>query len=88
MEIIRHAERGEALALIGCTLNLSHSTVHSVVKEDKCKEYVQNASNNCQKGGNVVIINIMNLRPAQKKIPVKLPILQGKALSLYDDWKK
>jgi DNA-binding NarL/FixJ family response regulator len=46
MEIVRHAESGEALALIGGTLNLSQSTVQSVVKEkDKFKEYVQNASN-------------------------------------------
>jgi hypothetical protein len=41
----------------------------------------------CSDGGNGAIFNI-NSGSESKKIPVSLSVIQGKALSVYEDWKK
>jgi hypothetical protein len=46
LEIIRRAESGESLTSVGRSVNLSQSTVYSVVKEkDKIKDHARNAGN-------------------------------------------
>jgi hypothetical protein len=73
--------------------------VYSIVKEkDKIKDHVQNAGNTqstimSKKQGAAIeemerSLKLWTEDQHQKNIPVSLSIIQGMAMSLYDDWKK
>lgn len=100
MDIIRRSENGESQASIGRFYDLSRSTVSSILKEkEKIKQYVRSAGNVCsgtiisKRRGAVVeemekSLTVWIEDQHQKNIPLSLSVIQGKASSLFEDWKK
>lgn len=99
LSIIRRSESGESFASIGRSLEVSRSTICSIVKnKNKIEEYVQKCGNISSKivsKRHGVVMDRMEKSLTmriedqhQKGVPVSLSIIQAKALSLHKDWKK